>query len=39
MIIIEMNSENYIRRVYDSRTGKDVDYEIEYLITKYSNGE
>jgi len=31
MIVIEMEDDNFIVRVYDRRTGKDVDYRIDYV--------
>ena len=31
MIVIEMEKDNYIVRIYDRATGKDVDYRIEYV--------
>ncbi len=31
MIVIEMEDDNLIVKVYDSVTGKDVDYRIEYV--------
>tara|TARA_R100000008_G_scaffold76535_1_gene56432 strand:+ start:2002 stop:2244 length:243 start_codon:yes stop_codon:yes gene_type:complete len=30
VIVIEMQDENFIARVYDNRTGMDVDYKINY---------
>ena len=30
MIVIEMENDNFITRVFDSRTGKDVDYKLVY---------
>ena len=32
MIVIEMDDDNYILRVYDRGTGKDVDYAISYCV-------
>ena len=32
MIVIEMEDDNLIVKVYDSVTGKDVDYRIEYVV-------
>ena len=32
MIVIEMDDNNYILRVYDRGTGKDVDYAISYCV-------
>ncbi len=32
MIVIEMDDDNYIMRVYDRGTGKDVDYAISYCV-------
>ena len=34
MIVIEMDDDNYIMRVYDRGTGKDVDYAISYCVMK-----
>ena len=31
MIVIEMEDDNLIVKVYDSVTGKDVDYRIDYV--------
>jgi hypothetical protein len=31
MIVIEMEDDNFIVRVYDRETGKDVDYRIDYV--------
>ena len=31
MIVIEMEDDNFITRVYDNRTGKVVDYRIDYV--------
>ena len=31
MIVIEMEKDNYIVRIYDRATGKDVDYMIDYM--------
>ena len=31
MIVIEMEENNYIVRVYDRATGKDVDYMVDYV--------
>lgn len=31
MIVIELEDDNFIVRVYDRGTGKDVDYRIDYV--------